>query len=82
MLALSLSAIFLFYALVVSLRFGERETASLFASWAAAYLYGAILLEPGAICLISAMPCLVSEDTRFGRLCLRIKWCWDELLSP
>ena len=79
---LGVSALFIFYTLIVSLRFGERETASLFASWAAAYLYTAILLEPGVICIISALPCLVSEETYFGRCFIRVKWCWDELLSP
>ena len=79
---LGISVLFIFYALLASLRFGEYETAGLFASWAAAYLYTAILLEPGVICIISAMPCIASEDTRIGRCCLRAKWCWDELLSP
>ena len=79
---LGVSALFIFYALIASLKFGESETAGLFSSWAAAYLYGAVLLEPGAVCIVSAMPCLTSEDTKFGRCCLRVKWCWDELLSP
>ena len=79
---LGISVLFIFYALLASLRFGEYETAGLFASWAAAYLYTAILLEPGVICIISAMPCIASEDTRIGRCFLRAKWCWDELLSP
>ena len=41
------SALFIFYALIASLKFGESETAGLFSSWAAAYLCGAVLLEPG-----------------------------------
>ena len=79
---LGVSFLFITYALIVSLKFGERETTGLFASWGAAYLYGTVLLEPGMLCLLSAMPCLTVEETRFGRFCLRIKWCWDELLSP
>lgn len=79
---LGVCAVFIFYALIASLKFGERDTRPLFGSWGASYLYGTILLEPGMICLLSAMPFLSNENTRVGRCCLRVKWCWDELLSP
>ena len=79
---LGVSAIFIFYALVASLKFGQGEAAGLFASWGAAFFFTAILLEPTVICLLSALPCLATQDTRMGRCCLRVKWCWDELLSP
>ena len=79
---LGVSFLLITYALIVSLKFGERETTGLFASWGAAYLYGTVLLEPGMLFLLSAMPCLTVEETRFGRFCLRMKWCWDECLSP
>ena len=79
---LAVSAIFIFYALVASLKLGSKETPALFGSWGAAFLYTAILLEPAVICLLSALPSLANSDTALGRCCLRIKWCWDELLSP
>lgn len=79
---ISCDAFFLFYALIVSIRFGEEEAAILFASWGAAYLYAAVLLEPTVICILAAFPFVANENTRLGRCCLRIKWVWDELLSP
>ena len=76
------NSVLLFYALVVSIRFGNKETATLFTSWGVSYFYGAILLEPAVICILAAFPFIATEETRVGRCCLRIKWVWDELLSP
>ena len=30
----------------------------------------------------NAAPSITNEETRLGRCCLRVKWLWDELLSP
>ena len=70
---LGVSAVFVFYALVASLKFGKQETSGLFSSWGVAFFYTAVLLEPTVICLLSALPCLATENTRLGRCCLRIK---------
>lgn len=72
----------LFYALILSLKFGDSETVPLFGAWGAAFLWSSALLEPIVICFITVLPSVANEETRFGRCCLRIKWCWDEVLSP
>ena len=79
---LTVCALLLFYALVLSLKFGESENATLFGAWGAAYLWTAVLLEPVIIFIVVGLPSIANEETRLGRCCLRVKWLWDELLSP
>jgi len=79
---LTVCVLLLFYALILSLKFGEDENSRLFGAWGAAYLWTAILLEPAMIWIMTALPSIANEETLCGRCCLRVKWCWDELLSP
>ena len=79
---LSMAFIFLFYAFIVSLKFGETETRELFGAWGAAYLWTTLIFDPCNVCVVTIMPYLINEDTRCGRCCSRIKFVYDELFAP
>ena len=79
---LAASAILLFYALVISIKFGEEETNGLFTSWGVAYLFTALIFDPCNIVIVSLMPCFINEETSCGQCAQRVKFVYDELFAP
>jgi hypothetical protein len=50
--------------------------------WIIAYAQTFMLIEPVQILLLAGLPCLMDEDTRCGRCCIRIRFIYNELLAP
>ena len=62
--------IFLFYAFIVSLKFGETETRELFGAWGAAYLWTALIFDPCNVCVVTNLIFLYMISPLFDSMVL------------
>jgi len=71
-----------FYTFIIALKFKEEATNLMVMSWVLAYGCTFAIVEPAQVILLSATPCLFVDTNRCGRCCLRMRFVYNELLSP
>jgi len=64
------------------IKFQGAATNFMLIGWGVAACQTYLVLEPLQIIIIVFLPCIVSEETRCGRCCLRIKFWYNELFTP
>ena len=74
--------IFLFYSLIIALKFGEGSTRLMIGSWVLAYGCTFAIIEPVQVLLLSLLPCLFVDSHSCGRCLLRMRFVYNEFLSP
>ena len=72
----------LFVSFIYALKFGEYTMAKALVSWAIAYGWTFLLVEPFQVFFLAFSPCLFDEDTRCGRNMVRCRTIYNELCAP
>jgi len=63
-------------------KFKGAATNYMLASWGVAAIQTYIIIEPVQVIVVIALPCLVNEQTRCGRCCLRCRFWYNEIFAP
>jgi len=71
-----------FNSFILALKFGERQTSQMVASWLLAYVTTALVVEPVQIVLVALLPFLFTDKTRCGRCMRRARFAYNEYLAP
>ena len=72
----------LFTCLIYALKFGEIATYQMVMSWMISYAWTFLIVEPVQVVILACAPCLFNEEHTCGRCMGRIRFVYNELLSP
>merc|ERR1711998_111940 len=67
------------YAIILSIKFGEAQTANMILTWLIAYGWTFLLVEPAQVLILAGTPCMFNEETKCGRCCVRARFVYNEL---
>jgi len=82
LIVVGLHVTFIFLSLIYALKFGEATMKVIVMGWVIGYGMMAVMIEPIQAFLLACCPCMFNEETRIGRCCERVRFCYNELLAP